>query len=89
MSTRYLWVGSITPAPAQLIPPTVVRASRTIFGVVAYEKWVIPHALDLLVRTQDRYPYHKIISHRFPLAEINEAFPLAARRECIRVALTM
>ena len=86
---RYLWVGNITPTPAELIPPTVVRASRTIFGVVVYEKWVIPRALDLLVRTQHRYPYHKIVSHTFPLEEINEAFPVAAKRECIRVALTM
>ncbi len=86
---RYLWIGSITPTPAEIIPPTVVRASRTIFGVVVYEKWVIPRALDLLVRTQHRYPYHKIISDKFPLDEINKAFPEAAKRECIHVALTM
>ncbi|MCH8819753.1 MAG: zinc-binding dehydrogenase [Acidobacteria bacterium] len=86
---RYLWVGNITPAPAEIIPPTVVRSSRTIVGVVVYEKWVIPRALQFLARTQHRTPYHKIISHKFPLAEINDAFPVAAKRECIRVALTM
>ena len=86
---RYLWVGNITPAPAQLIPPTVVRASKTIVGVVVYEKWVIPRALAFLARTQHRRPYHKIISHKFQLAGINDAFPVAAKRDCIRVALTM
>ncbi len=86
---RYLWVGNITPAPAEIIPPTVVRSSRTIVGVVVYEKWVIPRALQFLARTQHRTPYHKIVSHKFPLAEINDAFPVAAKRECIRVALTM
>ena len=86
---RYLWVGNITPKPAEISPTTVVRASRTIFGVVAYEKWVIPRALDLLVRTQAKYPYHKIVSHKFPLDQISEAFPLAAKREVIRVGITM
>ena len=29
---------------------------------------------SLMIRTRTRYPYHKILSHIFPLAEINEAF---------------
>ena len=66
-----------------------MRASRTIFGVVVYQKWVIPRALDLLVRTQDKSPYHKVLSHQLPLEDISDAFTLASGRECIRVGLTM
>ena len=86
---RYLWVGNITPTPAQLIPPTVVRDNKSIFGVVAYERWVIPRALDLLARTQGKYPYGKVLSHKFPLEEIDAAYALASKRDCIRVGLTM
>jgi Zn-dependent alcohol dehydrogenase len=35
---------------------------------------VIPRALDFLVRTRERFPWSRIISHKFPLAQINEAF---------------
>ena len=39
--------------------------------------WIMPSALDFLVRTRDRYPLSKLVSHSFPLAEINKAFELA------------
>jgi hypothetical protein len=31
-------------------------------------------ALDLLRRTRHEYPYHRVVSHKFPLAQVNEAF---------------
>jgi Zn-dependent alcohol dehydrogenase len=34
-------------------------------------------ALDLLVRTRDKYPLSNVVSHSFPLQEINQAFELA------------
>jgi Zn-dependent alcohol dehydrogenase len=27
-----------------------------------------------MIRTRERYPYDRILSHKFPLAQINEAF---------------
>ena len=30
-----------------------------------------------MVKNQDRVPFHKIVSHKFKLAEINEKFPIA------------
>ncbi|MFN8556781.1 MAG: zinc-binding dehydrogenase [Dehalococcoidia bacterium] len=69
---RYLWVGNIMPtARAELIPHDVVRISRQITGVVTYDAWVLPRALDLLVRTRDRYPFDRLISHRYPLEAVN------------------
>lgn len=40
-----------------------------------------------LVRCKDRYPFHKILSHRFPLEEINTALDFARSGQPIRVAL--
>ncbi len=33
--------------------------------------------LNFLVRNQHKLPFDKIVSHKFPLAEVNEAFPQA------------
>jgi hypothetical protein len=42
--------------------------------VAYYEAEHLKGALDLMIRTRQRYPYDRILSHKFTLAEINEAF---------------
>ncbi len=85
---RYLWIGNINVGfKTNLDPALVVRPNRTIKGITAYEKWVMPRALDFLVRTKDKYPFHKIISHKFRFDQINEAFQFADDGRAIRVAL--
>ena len=37
----------------------------------------MPSALDFLVRAKERYPLTKMVSHSFPLSEINQAFEFA------------
>ncbi len=91
---RYLWVGNIMPGhTAEIVPHDVVRLSRTIVGVVTYDAWVLPRALDFLVRTGDRYPFERLISHRYPLEEINRAFQeadwMARRGGVTRAAIVM
>lgn len=91
---RYLWVGNIMPgAKAELVPHDIVRLSRQVTGVVTYDAWVLPRALDLLVRTRSRYPFDRLVSHRYPLDDINRAFEeadWAARAGAVtRAALTM
>lgn len=87
---RYFWVGNITPGlPSNLDPGTVVRGSQTIRGIAVYEPWVLPRAVDFLARRQHVYPFDKIISHTFPFAEINKAFPFANEGRAIRVSLRM
>lgn len=91
---RYLWVGNIMPGhKAEIVPHDVVRLSRTIVGVVTYDAWVLPRALDFLVRTGGRYPFERLISHRYPLEEINRAFEeadwMARRGGVTRAAIVM
>ena len=74
---RYLAVGTITQSPPTLDPSTIVAGSRRVIGVATYDPWVVPAALDFLVRTRGRYPFDEVISHRFPLERINEAFQQA------------
>jgi Zn-dependent alcohol dehydrogenase len=51
-----------------------VWGAKRIVGVIMYDAWVIPRALDFLVRNRTRFPFDRLISHKYPLAEINRAF---------------
>jgi threonine dehydrogenase-like Zn-dependent dehydrogenase len=87
---RYLWIGNITPGlPSALDPGTVVRGAQTVRGVVVWEPWALPRALDWLARRRDVYPLDKIVSDVFPFAEINRAFAHADAGHAIRVSLRM
>jgi Zn-dependent alcohol dehydrogenase len=46
-------------------------------GVLAYDRWVIPRALDWVARRQDVYPFKDLVGSSFPLEQINEAFEQA------------
>ena len=71
----YLEIGTISRgAKIDLEPALLVWGSKKIVGVIQYDPWVIPRALDFLVRTRERFPWSRIISHKFPLTQINEAF---------------
>ena len=43
-------------------------------GVVFMYYVVLPRALDFLVRNQRRFPFDRLISHKYPLEQINKAF---------------
>jgi threonine dehydrogenase-like Zn-dependent dehydrogenase len=87
---RYLWIGNISPGfKAEVDPGLMVRGSQRAQGVIVYEAWAIPRALDLIRRTQGRYPFDRVVSHVVPFERINEAFALAAEGKAIRVALEM
>mgnify|MGYP001616517916 CR=1 FL=1 len=71
----YLEVGTISRGvKVEIEPSTLVWGSKTVVGVIQYDPWVIPRALDFVVRTGDRYPFGKLLSHKYPLEKIDEAF---------------
>ena len=72
----YLEIGNISFGQSvEIDPSALVWGSKTIVGVTMYDPWVIPHALDFLVRTKDKYPHEEVVSHdKYPLADINKAF---------------
>lgn len=85
---RYALIGNINlDMEGPIDPGNAVRFSKTITGISVYEQWVIPRALDFLIRCRDKYPFDKIISHTFPLMEINKAMDFARSGAPIRVAL--
>jgi len=75
---RYLWMGNIVPGlTAEIIPHDATRQPKTIRGVLAYDGWVIPRALEWVSRTRTKYPLQKLVGARFPLEKINDAFEQA------------
>jgi len=71
----YLEIGTISRgAKVELEPATLVWGAKKIVGVIMYDAWVIPRALDFLVRNRARWPFDKLVSHTYPLEQINRAF---------------
>jgi Zn-dependent alcohol dehydrogenase len=51
-----------------------VWGAKKIVGVIMYDPWVIPRALEFLVRNRARWPFDRLVSHTYPLEHINTAF---------------
>ncbi len=74
----YLEVGCISRGrTVEFDPSSLVWGSKRLVGVVMYDPWVVPRALEFLARSRDRYPFDRLVSHTFPLDGINEAFQQA------------
>jgi len=85
---RYLWIGNINRGlRIEIDPSHIVLGNRKVVGTGTYAPWAIPRALDLLKRTQKKYPFRDLISHKYPLAEINRAFQEADTGKVTRAAI--
>mgnify|MGYP001581257841 CR=1 FL=1 len=85
---RYLVMGSINPKQMVSIEPArLIFGRHSIIAIATYEPWVIPQALDFLDRNKERYPFDKLISHKFTLNQIDEAFRLSEEGKVVRAAI--
>lgn len=74
----YLEVGLITAKfSIELFPSRLVGNNTRYVAVNHYEPIILSQALQFLQRNRTRFPFDKMISHRFPLEQINEAFARA------------
>ncbi len=72
---RCLEIGNISPGhTTEIDPALLVMGSKTIYGVTFYNAAALKKALDFLSRTKNKYPFEKILSRKYPLEEINQAF---------------
>jgi D-arabinose 1-dehydrogenase-like Zn-dependent alcohol dehydrogenase len=55
-------------------PAALVLGGKKMLGLMWYEPRSLFDALQFLSAHQDRFPFHRLLSHRFPLSEINTAF---------------
>ena len=73
----FVEIGDIVSGRQVSIDPSKLLSGKSILGSRMYRPSLLPTLLDFLVRSQNRLPFHKIVSHTFPLAEVNEAFARA------------
>jgi threonine dehydrogenase-like Zn-dependent dehydrogenase len=59
-------------------PHVVTRKQLSVFGSWSSEPRHMKAALDFLRTTQKRFPFADMVSHRFPLAQANEALAASA-----------
>lgn len=85
---RYLEIGNINPGLTYSLDPSqLIFRNITMYGMVYYEAEHLQQALQLLARTRGKYPWHKVLSHTFPLEDINRAFELADKGQVTRAAI--
>jgi D-arabinose 1-dehydrogenase-like Zn-dependent alcohol dehydrogenase len=72
---RCLEIGNISPGrTTEIDPALLVMGSKTIYGVTFYDADALKKSLELLSRTKDKYPFERILSRKYPLENINQAF---------------
>ena len=70
----FVEIGDIVRGREVSIDPSKLLQGKNIIGSLMYKPELLPRLLNFLVRKQDVLPFDKIVSHTFPLAEVNEAF---------------
>ena len=86
---RYLEIGNISPGLTYTLDPQwLVGYNRSILGMLYYEAEHLQQALDLVYRTRDRYPWSRVLSHTYPLTDINAAFEASDQGQVTRAAIT-
>ncbi len=71
----YIEIGNICGGPTCVIDPSwLVLAGKRILGVMWYDAQSLYKAVQFLAAKQGRYPFHKVLSHQYPLKDIDTAF---------------
>ena len=74
----YLEVGNISLGQTATIDPSMlVWQNKKLIAVNMYDPAILPVALDFLSRNRDRFPLSRVVSHKFSLEKIDEAFQQA------------
>lgn len=71
---RYVLIGSVVAdATTEFAPHSIVRSGKQLIGVVTYDMWVLPRALEWLTRSQATYPFQRLVAKSFGLEEVTAA----------------
>ena len=73
----FVEIGDIVPGREVSIDPSKLLKGKRVMGSLMYRPSTLVTILEYMVRNQNKVPFHKIVSHKFKLEEINEAFPQA------------
>ncbi len=82
---KYLVLGHYCDAgPVLWNPHVITRKQLQVFGSWSSEPRHLKEAIDFLRVNQERFPFAQMVSHRFTLAQANEALQTTARWEALK-----
>lgn len=85
---RYLLIGTVFPKANFMLDGYVVTTKMiTIKGIHNYEVRHLGEGLDFVIRTHNKHPFNRLITHRFNLQEVDQAFALSASGQAFRVGI--
>lgn len=85
---RYVGIGCINAGQTYDADPSrLIMANKSFIGVALYEPNVLGKALRFLRDRRDRLPLDELVSSKFALEDIDEAFEKADKREVLRASL--
>ena len=85
---HYVFVGSVFTQPAvEISPETTVRNLFNIHGIHNYTPQDLAMAIKFLGENHTKYPFKSLISSKFSLKEVNEAFEHSIATKAFRVAV--
>ncbi len=87
---KYLVLGHYCDAGSVSFNPHVItRKQLQVFGSWSSEPRHLKAALDFLRETQNRFPFASLITHRFGLADANEALSAAANWQSAKSVIVL
>ena len=70
----FVEIGDIVRGRTVAIDPSTLLSGKKIMGSVMYRPHLLPLMMDMLQKHQRDIPYDRIVSHTYPLADVNQAF---------------
>jgi len=87
---RYIEQGNVFPgAVFSHDASDIIFRCLTIKGVHNYDTKHLEWGIDFLQRHQGEFPFKEIVTHRYPLDQINAALEMARSGKAIRVAINL
>ena len=84
----FISVGLVGPNVFATVPMAAfIDRGIKLIGSANYKAWTMPQVLDMMSRTIHKYPFDKIISHKFKLEQAEEAMKLAVAGKVVRAAI--
>ncbi|MDE3074771.1 MAG: hypothetical protein KGJ86_05030, partial [Chloroflexota bacterium] len=70
----FVEIGNIVPGRPTTFEPLILAGSKRMMGSVMYRPAYVPRMLDFIAKNRKQIPLRKVISHRFALNDIDQAF---------------
>jgi threonine dehydrogenase-like Zn-dependent dehydrogenase len=70
----FVEIGNIVPGRPTTFEPRLLAGSKRMIGSTMYRPALVPNMLDFIAKNRARLPIRKVISHKFALSDIDQAF---------------